>query len=127
MLSETVKTELDAQWDDLVIDKPNMSVGQRNAPLTAKGLPKIIVSEGTMIPNPQFNGSAQIEDETVLIKFCTKTSSDVDLVYSEVKRITEAKSLPGGWWRIQNRINNDNPHFIETDIEMHQVLWVANS
>jgi len=123
MLIEDVKTELVAEWNDTVITVNNIYLGTLTETVDSKALPEIKILEQVENMNPIGDGSAEISEYQFIIQGFAKTRSDIKKVYSEIKRIINAKYIAGGWWRVNNKIYEDNPRYITATVTCSQSLF----
>ena len=101
---EELKDELDSEWNTAVISKPSFYELQKRQSLIYPNslfidcLPSELNPIGT-------SGAADIVETSFSIKIVSKTRSDLEKFFQEVKRIINSKTISGGHWRIRSTGN----------------------
>ena len=99
-----IQTELNAEWNIGVIAKPTFKNG--NLTQSSK-YPNILFiyldTKGAQIPKSAINGSLEKRITSFLITIVASTRVDLEKFIGETRRIINAKTIAGGWWRINSQ------------------------
>jgi len=97
-VAASVKTELEAQWNAVVITEPTM-VNEESA-YVYKNRSVLFVADLGTDHSPATVDKEQYKKTLFTIRVATNSSANAELMYSEIERIIRAKQLTSGWWEV---------------------------
>jgi len=99
-----IEAELNTQWNAGVIAEPTFKDGNKS---TTSKYPNVVFiymdTKGAQIPKSAINGSLEKRITSFLITIVASTRVDLEKHIGETRRIINAKTIAGGWWRITSQ------------------------